>query len=891
MSEQLHLDDFPVEVLDLVARHLSTPSLAALSQVSSIYRDVVKPVIHSIHDDEELEHAIEYAAENDREDLLLDIFQRPVSLRTLQASQARQFDALVYSCGNGFIDTVQFLLGHGISADPDGSHVAAYKPHKARGWTTPLMAAVRRNRGDVVQALLNAGADLTRYDFNDTLRLIFAPRSHPAVCQELVNRVLPLNVVDDNSDSLLHAACMSHSVQNVQFLLDNNFDPNSPNNTGVTPIGRAIQAGRYYTVQHLLDNGVSANSVCDQLYFPIHVAAAYGSPAVVSLLLERGADVNQPTARGHTPLYALAENNTDPGDILRVLLGAGVFLAQNPASTFHFVRTALTKGWWYSLHQILRAPADHLVRLGLPDLIFIAAAAMGNVDLLRQALESSGPFQGARVSVDGNFFGTTALIEAARHGRSDAVKFLIHEAKVTNFDVVDDGTQRTALHWAILQRKEDIFLELLPYGMLSNARDAMNMTPFEQAVRNLDPRLLTRLMDRFETLNLMRGELARTYLFALHLAAQWRSLDIVQTLVTRMKSRGLPVATPIQPLFLSITTRRIDTAVYLIQQGISLHQSPSGISPFFHACILGQVPTVQAFIDLSIAIDAPNASDMTALMVASINGRSQVARQLIQAGANVRRVSSRGDTPLRLAVRAGCEETIQILLDAGAVPDAQCLQIAARHGDANILRALLAFGGNVDINSAPAPFNRTPIYLAANSTARATAPAAVKILIAHGADVNKPAPAPSRRAPLACAVLAGCIERVTLLLEAGADPNYVEYHDDIPPTSTPQDSTPASQVAGDSGSNRPEDQIGWTAAAYAASTGKADMLRLLAAYGAKLYDSLLHICAAGGWIAACRFLLEAGLDPLSVDREGRTPLEVVPEGANDEMIMLLYSYM
>lgn len=61
----------------------------------------------------------------------------------------------------------------------------------------------------------------------------------------------------------------------------------------------------------------------------------------------------------------------------------------------------------------------------------------------------------------------------------------------------------------------------------------------------------------------------------------------------------------------------------------------------------------------------------TALMWASLQGRTKVAGMLIDGGADPQNRDSDGNTPLILAARRGHEDTVRLLLEQGARPEAQ----------------------------------------------------------------------------------------------------------------------------------------------------------------------------------------------------------------------------
>ena len=191
------------------------------------------------------------------------------------------------------------------------------------------------------------------------------------------------------------------------------------------------------------------------------------------------------------------------------------------------------------------------------------------------------------------------------------------------------------------------------------------------------------------------------------------------------------------------------------------------------------------------------------LYSASIGGHDEMVEVLLRAGANVNYAGVAGwigATPLWAASWEGSLESVEMLLKAGAdvniartdadggsslydsieYEDAETdtgsspLYAASRCGHANIVRALLAAGA--DVNKARLGTGETSLYASSFDGD----PAIVKMLIDAGADLNK-ATTDNGMTPLYIASARNHFEVVEMLINAGADVNKARTDDGTTP--------------------------------------------------------------------------------------------------------------
>ncbi len=129
-------------------------------------------------------------------------------------------------------------------------------------------------------------------------------------------------------------------------------------------------------------------------------------------------------------------------------------------------------------------------------------------------------------------------------------------------------------------------------------------------------------------------------------------------------------------------------------------------SLLLEAASQGDVDQGEQLLRAGLTPDVADESGWTALMMATLHGRSPMVELLLKKGANVNLHNATGGTALMMAAIQGQNEILQLLLDRGAnvnVQDTQgwtALMYAARSGHTPIVQILLSSGAEVDVKNA-----------------------------------------------------------------------------------------------------------------------------------------------------------------------------------------------
>jgi uncharacterized protein len=300
-------------------------------------------------------------------------------------------------------------------------------------------------------------------------------------------------------------------------------------------------------------------------------------------------------------------------------------------------------------------------------------------------------------------------------------------------------------------------------------------------------------------------------------------------------------------------------------------------------------------------VNAANRYGVTPLHLAAVNGSVQLLDRLLRAGADPNTHGADDETVLMTVARGGHVDAAKLLLDRGAEIDARekwhgqtALMWATAQGHPDMLRLLLAHGADVNAHSSVDEWQRqvtaeprdkwlppgglTPLLFAGREGCTACVP----VLAEAGADLN--ATTPDGISSVVMALINGHYDTAGALVEAGVDPDLVDYagrtalYAAIDFNTMPASNRPAPKVI--------ENQLTALDVARMLLDRGADpntALKRVPPYRAKLdrgNDTMLGAgttaflrAAKAGDLPAMRLLLEHGADPtLAPTRSGITPL-------------------
>jgi ankyrin repeat protein len=689
------------------------------------------------------------------------------------------------------LERVRLLLAGG--ADPN----AGYRHLKGtlcddthpRG-TTPLMLAAASGWLPVVEALVEAGADVNAANRKRQTALTLAARNGHAAVVERLRRAGAAGPVDADRfrAAALVKAAEQGDVGRLRELLGAGVPATAadPADREFTALHRAVYAGHAEAVRVLLAAGADVNATPDR---PVIVAASAGPVEIVRALLAAGADVHA----GHGDDTALVTAARHGGlEVVRALIEAG---AHTGPTAGRATEAAADAGHGEVVRLLLAAG----VRPGPATLA--RAAGHGDPGLVRDLLAA-----GCDPNAIPDQYGHAALVEAVHHycppkkpgkKRRKRRRSPPGGAARTNLpelaeagaeppgepadprrEVLDllltagaDPNARPtwgggALHWAVGSAHATVLIPVLvAAGADPNLGDEQGRSPLMAVMRvhsEPGPERLTKL----QTLLVAGADINARDAHgraALHHAGQRHASEPeVRALLAAGADPNAPDAHHRTPLMALVDAadlyKNLPAVRALIEAGADVHaRDDGGMTVLGHAVDRYHIwaegePEVAAVLRAAGATDA-GLREVELRRAAAAGDRDRV-RALIADGADVN-VMTWGEeygtrpseavcdgpvgTALTAAVAAGHVEVVRDLLAAGARVDLPSVSEAhpgvsliasAAHGPPEVVGALLAAGADAH---APDAFGRTPLLYAARAQNRPV----VDLLLAAGVPADE----------------------------------------------------------------------------------------------------------------------------------------------------------
>ncbi|KAH7161143.1 ankyrin repeat-containing domain protein [Dactylonectria macrodidyma] len=395
---------------------------------------------------------------------------------------------------------VDLLLDYG--SDPN---------NKSREGKTALFEAIQNSRVDIVNSLLDHGA-------NPNLpgpKHMLWPATYQTPCLQIL---LAHGADYKKCPGIMELATSVNNLESVRVLLKHGVDPNAKKDGVYTPLCTSIRDNRNDIFQLLLANGADPNTPASEypafkcithnrlqylaplvaaganLRSPkgiVETAVSVNNMEALNWLLDQGLNANDKTPKGHSPLTtAIRENRIDMIDTL-LARGADPNIRGQDWPVCMAVRNPAI------LKRILAVLAEPRAFKGVMEMAVVAGQ-----------LESVKLLIAAGVSVEDKNGGVfSPLTSAIREDRRDIVQFLVKEGGA---DLNSPGEHLPVVK-ALRRHRDDT--EILEF-LLENGADPNKLyrgwNGIMQAVENGDETVLRLLADKAGVDLEVRDELGRS---------------------------------------------------------------------------------------------------------------------------------------------------------------------------------------------------------------------------------------------------------------------------------------------------------------------------------------------------------------------------------------------
>ena len=356
--------------------------------------------------------------------------------------------AMHYAAFYGLHDIVKFLI------------VERLQDVNARGFNkkeTPCHVASRRGHMDVVQLLLDHGADASTKDDDKRTPLHLALQGgHLEIAWVLLEHCTDTEVRDSGECTPLLLASQNGHVELARALLEKGADTEARDNRKSTPLLLASRNGHVELARVLLEKGADTEAQDTFENTSLLLAPEHGHVELAQVLLKHGADTEAQDNRKCTPLLLAMQNRHL--ELARVLLEHGV---------------------------------DTEARNVLERTPLLLASLFGFAEVVRVLLEHGA---------DANALGTkgrTPLHQASEHGHVAAARVLLEHGVDAN---ARDANNATPLHLASRpmyrhRGHPEVVGLLLRHGSDVHARDDNGQTPLIGATAKGDHVVMDLLSD------------------------------------------------------------------------------------------------------------------------------------------------------------------------------------------------------------------------------------------------------------------------------------------------------------------------------------------------------------------------------------------------------------
>lgn len=518
------------------------------------------------------------------------------------------------------------------------------------------------------------------------------------VVRILLDKKAEVDALGEGDNTALNLAAYFEHTEVAKILLAAKANVNSKNVEGFFPLLNAVYRNHTEMVSVLLEAKALPDEMDTENMTALHHAVDKGLIGMVELLIRHGADVNkfEQDSQRSSPLdWAVHKKNTK---LTKVLLGAKADPNAKSAGT-----TPLATAVWAQstelVEMLLKAKAEPNCKVNADEVALLYMAANHGLTKIVQLLiqhrarvDQVGPNEsplvgavlGGRVEIarillenkacpeaeDGN--GISVLGETANSGHDEMLQLLIqHRA---NLNKLTGPCDDAPLHRAVGNGHITTAEFLLAAKADVNAKNHTGSTALLLASSS-------GTVEMVRTLIRARAELESADIdpdTPLMRAIQGKRTKVVQILLEAkacVTPKMTTEMTPAESMFLAEAIRSgvMSSSSKVAKPSSSSSVSSASVKPgaasidisdasFLKAVKSGELSQIKKMIEAGVNLEASNADQNTALMLAILSDKEKVADYLLESKANPRTFNAKNQHPLYLAASKGYTKLLSRLI-------------------------------------------------------------------------------------------------------------------------------------------------------------------------------------------------------------------------------------
>ena len=532
-----------------------------------------------------------------------------------------------------------------------------------------------------------------------------------------------------SNETALYLACVNGRTEVAQYLLDNGASVNFGDDK---PLIAAVRYNHYDCVKLLLQSHADANCTNSEQESPMSVALQTRLYSIVLLLVEY--DVIPSPSLANIASQLLDHAKVEHAKAIQKLIDANVVNMSHESTFMMAFNFAFKQGAVELAERILSSDTFSKQEHLYPTAAYYSAK--NNWPTILSKLLEKG------VDINALTKDQTPLYVACEEGHESIVRLLLDNGADPD-DVVTSIYSSSPLQIAVRCGNAMIVDMMLERGAKMNPSGVpllhiacSGAAEWKKGERRYFEDMLSvirLLLQRGASVNDIsdRGDTA------LYRACKSQQLAVVQVLLEAGADVNL-TSKRLNPLIAAFESRNVRIFNFLVKAGADVKCRSSNNGTCLHAVINAYPFTTGSY-------RGPVPADIV-----------NIVESLIEAGVDVNACSSQGETALYRASKAGYEQIVRLLLEAGAEIDGSTihgpLHAACEHGHTQVVDMLLQLGADPNISSTSPEnyFNSQFLSLGVGTSGLTTS---------------------SGSLPICCAVQKGHADVVNLLLKHGADVN------------------------------------------------------------------------------------------------------------------------